>query len=81
MRLIATSLLILSGTYAFAQANDVESKIQAAMTADIRTEAEMGRDRNRKAPETLAFFQLKDDIVESLTLFQNGQKMIGRRIN
>jgi predicted methyltransferase len=62
MRLIATSLLILSGTYAFAQANDVESKIQAAMAADIRTEAEMGRDRNRKAAETLAFFQLRDDM-------------------
>lgn len=62
MRFIAAGLLILSSTCAFAQANDVESKIQAAMAADIRTEAEMGRDRNRKAPETLAFFQLKDDM-------------------
>jgi predicted methyltransferase len=62
MRLVVASLFILSGTFAFAQADDVESKIQAALAADIRTEAEMGRDRNRKAAETLAFFQLKDDM-------------------
>lgn len=62
MRLITASLLILSGSCAFAQADDVESKIKAAMAADIRSEADMGRDRNRKAAETLAFFQLKDDM-------------------
>jgi len=47
---------------AFAQDNNVEDKIKAAMAADIRTEAEVARDRNRKPVETLAFFQLADDM-------------------
>ena len=62
MRLVITGMLILSGLCAFAQDNDVEARIQAAMAADIRTETDVARDRNRKAPETLAFFQLKDDM-------------------
>lgn len=62
MRMIIASLLILSGLCAFAQDNDVEASIKAAMAADIRTEADVARDRNRKAPETLAFFQLKEDM-------------------
>lgn len=62
MRLMITGMLILSGLCAFAQDNDVQAKIEAAMAADIRTEADTARDRNRKAPETLAFFQLKDDM-------------------
>ena len=47
---------------AFAQDDGVEAKIKEAMAADIRTEAEVGRDRNRKPVETLAFFQLSDDM-------------------
>jgi predicted methyltransferase len=62
MRLMITGMLILSGLCAFAQDNDVQARIEAAMAADIRTEADMARDRNRKAPETLAFFQLEDDM-------------------
>lgn len=62
MRLMITGMLMLSGLCAFAQDNEVGAKIQAAMAADIRTEADVARDRNRKAPETLAFFQLKDDM-------------------
>ena len=62
MRLMITGMLILSGLCAFAQDNDVQAKIEAAMAADIRTEADIARDRNRKAPDTLAFFQLKDDM-------------------
>lgn len=62
MRMIIASLLILNSLCAFAQDNDVEASIKAAMAADIRTEADVARDRNRKAPETLAFFQLKDDM-------------------
>lgn len=47
---------------AFAQGNTVEEKINAAMAADIRSEADLARDRNRKPVETLAFFQLRDDM-------------------
>ena len=37
-------------------------KIKAAMAADIRAEADTKRDKNRKAPQTLAFFGLKDNM-------------------
>lgn len=37
-------------------------KIKAALSADIRTEAETDRDRNRKALKTLDFFGLRDDM-------------------
>lgn len=47
---------------AFAQNDGVEDKIKDAMASDIRTEAEVARDRNRKPVETLAFFQLTDDM-------------------
>lgn len=39
------------------------AKIEAAMTADRRSEAEVARDRNRKPVETLEFFGLKDDMT------------------
>lgn len=37
-------------------------KIKSALNAEIRTEAETDRDRNRKALQTLAFFGLRDDM-------------------
>jgi predicted methyltransferase len=37
-------------------------KIKAALKAEIRTEAETDRDRNRKALQTLEFFGLRDDM-------------------
>jgi predicted methyltransferase len=49
----------------FAQASDfaaVETKLKAAMEADIRTESEVERDRNRSPVETLEFFGLRDDM-------------------
>ena len=46
----------------------VEAKLKAAMDADVRTESEVERDRNRKPVETLEFFGLRDDmkVVELL---------------
>jgi predicted methyltransferase len=46
----------------------VKTKLEAAMEAEIRTEAETDRDRNRRPVETLAFFGLEDDmrVVELL---------------
>ena len=37
-------------------------KIKSALQAEIRTEAETDRDRNRKALQTLEFFGLRDDM-------------------
>jgi len=46
----------------------VETKLKAAMEAEIRTEAEVDRDRNRRPVSTLEFFGLRDDmrVVELL---------------
>ncbi|MFN3236907.1 MAG: class I SAM-dependent methyltransferase [Pseudomonadales bacterium] len=40
-----------------------KEKLMAAMKSDIRTEAEVARDRNRKPVETLEFFGLRDDMT------------------
>ncbi|MEM0912676.1 MAG: methyltransferase [Pseudomonadota bacterium] len=55
---VAASLLICGST-AFA---DVTEKVEAAMKSDIRTQAEIDRDRNRKPVETLNFFGLEEDM-------------------
>lgn len=46
----------------------VKAKLDTAMSADIRTEKEVARDRNRKPVETLEFFGLRDNmkVVELL---------------
>lgn len=67
-RVFVVLLLLISG---FAQADDfsaVQTKLEAAMAADVRSEAEVERDRNRMPIETLEFFGLRDDmtIVELL---------------
>jgi len=67
-RILVVLLLLVSG---FAQAEDssaVETKLKAAMAADVRSEAEVERDRNRMPVQTMEFFGLRDDmtIVELL---------------
>jgi predicted methyltransferase len=50
----------------FAFADDfsaVEEKLKVAMKSDVRTEAEMKRDRNRDPVRTLEFFGLRDDMT------------------
>ena len=64
-------IIVLFLVCGFVQASDfsvVEAKLNAAMAADIRTDAEKERDRNRKPVETLEFFGLRDDmkVVELL---------------
>jgi predicted methyltransferase len=66
--MIVVLLLMFTGV---AQASDfsaVETKLEAAMQADVRSEAEVERDRNRSPVETLEFFGLRDDmkVVELL---------------
>jgi predicted methyltransferase len=43
-------------------AQSVEEKINAAMKMSYRTEAELARDSDRKAPEALAFMGLRDNM-------------------
>jgi len=61
-KMFVVLLLLFAG---FVQASDfsaVETKLEAAMGADIRSEAEVERDRNRKPADTLEFFGLRDDM-------------------
>ena len=63
LRVSMVLLLMISG---FVQADDfsaVEAKLKTAMAADVRTEAEMDRDRNRNPVRTLEFFGLRDDMT------------------
>ena len=67
-RVFVTLLLLVSGLVQAADYSAVKTKLEAAMEADVRTEAEMERDRNRRPVETLEFFGLRDDmkVVELL---------------
>ena len=68
-RIILVLFLIAQCTIIYADDfSAVEAKLKAAMEADIRTQAEVDRDRNRKPVDTLEFFGLRDDmkIVELL---------------
>jgi len=62
MRLVGFVLSLFISASLFAQNSGVADKVRMAMESDIRTEAEVLRDRNRKPVETLEFFGLKDDM-------------------
>jgi predicted methyltransferase len=53
-------LLCLAG---LAQAGAIDAKVEAALGAESRPEADVERDRNRKPLETLKFFGLEDDMT------------------
>ena len=58
--LFAFVLLIVAG---LAQAGgEIDSKVEAALAAESRPEADRERDRNRKPLDTLNFFGMKDDM-------------------
>lgn len=58
--LLAISLLAFAG--AAIAANEIDAKVEAALAAESRPEADRERDRNRKALETLNFFGLEDSM-------------------
>lgn len=63
MKYLLLTLLLLVGRPALADGFDaVEAKLKAALVADIRTDAEKKRDRNRRPIATLRFFGLRDDM-------------------
>ena len=62
MRFLFVCIIAGMSLSAFAQDDGVAAQIRAAMDGDIRTEADVARDENRKPVETLQFFQLSDDM-------------------
>ena len=66
MRLLLTSLAVACTTLAFnASADDfadTKAKLETALAADLRSDAERERDRNRRPIETLEFFEFRDDM-------------------
>jgi predicted methyltransferase len=62
MRILLIGIIAGLSVSAFAQDDGIADKIRAAMGGDVRTEADVARDRNRKPVETLQFFQLTDDM-------------------
>ena len=60
MRLILTVLTVLLANIAYA--GEIDAKVEAALAAEGRPEADMARDRNRMPLETLRFFGLQDDM-------------------
>jgi len=60
-KLLALALLALA-TAALA-ANEIDAKVEAALAAEARPEADMVRDRNRRPLDTLKFLGLKDDMT------------------
>ena len=59
MRLILSLLLLSLTTFAHAE---IDAKVEAALNADGRPEADIARDRNRMPLETLTFFGMADDM-------------------
>ncbi len=59
-RLVATSLLLVAAHAA--SAGPIDAKVQAAMAAEARPQADRDRDANRRPLETLSFFGLEDDM-------------------
>ena len=58
--LIAIPLLAMASHAALA--NDIDAKVEAALAAESRPEADRVRDENRLPLETLNFFGMKDDM-------------------
>lgn len=58
--LLALTVLMLTGNAV--AANEIDAKVEAALAAESRPEADRERDRNRKALDTLNFFGLKDNM-------------------
>jgi len=66
MRTLLCTILALFSLAAVAQQRTLSplgESIQAAMQSDIRTAAEVARDRNRRPIETLEFLGLEDDMT------------------
>ncbi len=61
MRLIF-AVIVLSSCLSAQAANDIDAKVEAALAAEARPQADRDRDRNRRPLQTLNFFGLKDNM-------------------
>ena len=61
MRLVLVTLMLFACLSAQA-ANEIDAKVEAALAAEARPQADRDRDRNRRPLQTLKFFGLKDDM-------------------
>ncbi len=57
-----TAALVLLTLTGIAQAGEIDAKVEAALAADGRPEADVARDRNRRPLQTLKFMGLEDDM-------------------
>lgn len=65
LALSLTALALLGAGTSFAhdgEDHSIEAKVREAMESEIRTEAEVKRDRNRRPVQTLKFFGLESDM-------------------
>ena len=61
MRKVLTIVLLVLPAIGFA--GSIDAKVEAALAAESRPEADVVRDRNRRPLETLNFFGLEDDMT------------------
>ncbi len=61
MRIIL-SFILLSLVGVVQAANEIDSKVEAALVADARPQADRDRDKNRRPLDTLNFFGMTDDM-------------------
>ena len=61
MRVLFALILVFAAGHSMA-ANEIDAKLEAALAADSRPEADQVRDRNRRPLQTLNFFGLKDNM-------------------
>ena len=61
MRVLFAIALLLTAGFALA-ANEIDAKVEAALAAESRPEADRERDMNRRPLQTLKFFGLKDNM-------------------
>ena len=59
---IVLSCILLSLVGVVQAANEIDEKVEAALAAEARPQADRDRDRNRRPLDTLNFFGLKDDM-------------------
>ena len=61
MRIVVAAVFLFTCLAAQA-ANEIDQKVEAALAAEARPQADRDRDRNRRPLQTLKFFGLEDDM-------------------
>lgn len=62
MRILSALALLTLAIAAYA-ADEIDAKVEAALAAESRPQADVDRDRNRRPLDTLKFFGLEDDMT------------------